>query len=162
MAKNAKQNEMTRMLMGLFGGPVSIPAQVMKGAHDNIDALISNNENKDFFELQNASMMGNVGMMGGMKNPKWGNSMGNIMPSYISPGGIGNIMPSAIGGMGNMMPNTGLSISDEVPQGTGGTYPNEQAFQQAIQRLQLEQTRQDPRIQSILGSHIGNLFKQNK
>ena len=113
-------------------------------AHENINSLISNNENKDFYEL-----LKNVGMMGGMKNPKWGNSMGNIMPS-------------AIGGMGNMMPNTGLSISDEVPQGTEGTYPNEQAFQQAIQRLQLEQSRKDPRVQSILGSHIGNLFKQNK
>ena len=110
MAKNAKQNEMTRMLMGLFGGPVSIPAQVMKGAHDNIDALISNNENKDFFELQK-----NVGMMGGLGAIPYPKMM-----------------------------------------------PNEQAFQQAIQRLQLEQSRRDPRVESILSSHIGNLFKQNK
>ena len=145
MAKNAKQNEMIRMLMGLFGGPVSIPAQVMKGAHDNIDALISNDENKDYFEL-----IKNIGMTGGMVNPKWGNltrGMGN--PKW------GNLI-------GNMMPNTGFSISDEVPQGAGGTYPNEQAFQQAIQRLQFEQSQKDPRVESILNSHIRNLFKQNK
>jgi len=84
MANNAKQNEMERILMALLGGPASIPAQIMKGAHDNIDALISDNENKDFFELQ------------------------------------------------NLVPNTGFSIDDEVPQGVEGTYPNEQAFQQAM------------------------------
>ena len=133
MAKNAKQNEMIRMLMGLFGGPASIPAQVMKGAHDNIDALISNNENKDFFELQNASMMGNVGMMGGMgaiPYPK-------MMPQPEEPG------------MGMAIPYPKMM-------------PNEQAFQQAIQRLQLEQSRRDPRVESILNSHIRNLFKHNK
>ena len=84
MANNAKQNEMERILMALLGGPASIPAQIMKGAHDNIDALISDNENKDFFELQ------------------------------------------------NLVPNTGFSIDDEVPQGVEGTYPNEQAFQLSL------------------------------
>ena len=97
-------------------------------AHENINSLISNNENKDFYEL-----LKNVGMMGGMgaiPYPK-------MMPQPEEPG------------MGMAIPYPKMM-------------PNEQAFQQAIQRLQLEQSRRDPRVESILSSHIGNLFKQNK
>tara|TARA_R110000824_G_scaffold278583_2_gene466853 strand:+ start:3082 stop:3546 length:465 start_codon:yes stop_codon:yes gene_type:complete len=144
--------EIQAMLSGVEGR-----SQV--NAHENIDSIIHNNDNKDFYELANKGQQNPLDFImkmfqGGTTNP---NEMPKQFQSKYMDKAMDTVLPDFLK---NMIPSMNTQPQGELPQ--GGLLQGGQGLEQEMQRLQLEQYQKDPRVESILDSHIGNLFKQNK
>jgi hypothetical protein len=115
-----------------------------RNAHENIDSLIVRDDNKDYFELMDAlAPLRNINkVMPWQTFPKAGAQM---TQGFQEHGGLGQTMPAALRGILEQF------TGEYDPVGPQGV-----PFQQFMQ----QKKQLDPKVKSIVGNHVNQLFKK--